>query len=397
MRIFAHIFAHETFSCFSISISFRVGKRQRGDVLYNSSLVIQYRCSRTAVLGTVRSYFVGSHFDFFGATSLFIVVVMEEGNGLADMVVSSHRAAAFSRNSLGGNPAAVVLLASSVFPSERVMQSVAADFNLSETAFVAPVASHVDDSFFIRWFTPTNEVDLCGHATLAAAFVVFEKRNACSIPKVITFRTMHRGDLKVSRRNDGALSMTFPSNPVDPMDDAARRSFADRYSSVIQAVLRGIKAGAQCVESVHYSPGTKKMILQLYPKFAHELLNLSPDRDAMMRAHDGTVVRGVCVTVKGCEAALRATGLASAYEAQALEKVDFCSRYFSPWNGIDEDPVNGSSHTALAPFWTREVGSRHRELLAAQCSPRGGLLRVQFHPNADCVSIAGDACFIAPS
>jgi PhzF family phenazine biosynthesis protein len=225
---------------------------------------------------------------------------------------------AFTSQQFGGNPAAVVPL-QEWLPTE-IMQAVAAENNLSETAFYVPR----DDGFGLRWFTPTVEVDLCGHATLATAHVLF---NELAFPaQQLHFHT-RSGELVV-RREAGAISMDFPVYPV----------VACELDTAIATALGGKPVAA------YESP----FWLYRYESEA-EILALAPDMRALLSAADTAVI----ATAPG-------------------DKVDFVSRFFGPQVGVDEDPVTGSAHCALVPLWAQRLDKN--TLAAQQVSARGGEL-----------------------
>ena len=225
---------------------------------------------------------------------------------------------AFSGRQFGGNPAAVVPLAS--WLPEQLMQAIAAQNNLSETAFFVPEA----DGFGLRWFTPDVEVDLCGHATLATAHVLVNELGHTELP--LRFNT-RSGELLV-QREASALSLDFPAYNIAeaPLDQA------------LVSALGGSPFAA-------YSSAFE---LYLYESEA-EVRALSPDMVGLKQASASAVI----ATAVG-------------------ESVDFVSRFFGPQVGIDEDPVTGSAHCALVPLWAQRLGKTR--LAALQVSTRGGEL-----------------------
>ncbi len=225
---------------------------------------------------------------------------------------------AFSDRLFGGNPAAVCPL-EHWLPDER-LQQIAAENNLSETAFFVGSAGH----YALRWFTPTTEVDLCGHATLASAFIILNTL-APSLDEV-SFQT-RSGALGV-RRDGHDLVMNFPAQPPRPV--AAPAALLAAMGGTPTEVL-----AAQDFMLVYAS--------------AQEIEALRPDFRLLLQLP----LRGVIATAPG-------------------EEVDFVSRFFAPKCGIDEDPVTGSAHCALTPYWAERLGKRR--LLARQLSRRGGLL-----------------------
>jgi PhzF family phenazine biosynthesis protein len=228
---------------------------------------------------------------------------------------------AFTGEGLRGNPAAVCPL--DAWPSETVMQALAHKLALSETAYFAP-----DDrgGYLLRWFTPETEADLCGHATLASAAVFFRAIDTGA--SAVRFSTLRAGELTVTRDGD-MLELDFPSQPAAPGPVAG-----------IGAAL-----GAEPVETLTI-PGDTNVAV-----FAAErtVRGLRPDMARVM-ALDG---RKVIATAAG-------------------EASDFVSRCFVPRAGIPEDPVTGSAHTTLVPYWSRRLGKAR--LHAVQVSERGGVL-----------------------
>jgi predicted PhzF superfamily epimerase YddE/YHI9 len=238
---------------------------------------------------------------------------------------------AFTQRLFGGNPAAVVLL--DAWLPDGVLAAIAAENNLSETAFVIPRP----DVSPLRWFTPTFEMDLCGHATLAAADVVFRYR----FPSLarLAFSTKS-GELAVTR--EGALlKMDFPARPGKPV------AVTDALAGALGARPREVYL-ARDVLAIF---GSESEVRSLRPDFA---------RVAALDAF------AVIVSAPG-------------------DAVDFVSRFFAPGGGIPEDPVTGSSHCTLAPYWAARLGKN--KLSAKQLSPRGGDLLCEL--KGDRVMIAG--------
>ncbi len=233
---------------------------------------------------------------------------------------------AFASNIFGGNPAAVCPLDRRL--PETVLQSIAAENNLSETAFIMRVPDEAD-SWHIRWFTPRVEVDLCGHATLAAAWVIFERIGAAG--DVVVFHSAS-GPLRVTRdaaAGDGRLTMDFPVCPFVELDDIPG-DLSDALGVRPDKVIRSMD------------------LMAVYPD-EETVLSLQPD----FRKLAAIETRGVIATARG-----RGT--------------DFVSRFFAPRAGIDEDPVTGSAHCIMAPWWAREL--EKSTLTARQLSRRGGEL-----------------------
>lgn len=228
---------------------------------------------------------------------------------------------AFADKVFTGNPAAVCIL--DAWINDTLMQQIAAENNLAETAFVVKY----NDRYAIRWFTPEIEVDLCGHATLASAFVLFNHY----IPneKNIGFFSSRSGSLWVEKRDNGYFAMDFPVDeliPVDPMP-----KLYEALGSTPAKILKG-----------------KTDYLLVY-KNQDEIEQMSPNFFLLNQID----ARGIIVTAAG-------------------DNVDFVSRFFAPQAGINEDPVTGSAHTTLTPYWSKMLGKD--KLTAQQLSKRGGTL-----------------------
>ncbi len=234
---------------------------------------------------------------------------------------------AFASGPFTGNPAAVCLLDEPVDPGW--MQAVAAEMNLSETAFVRPVPADDPGHFELRWFTPTVEVDLCGHATLASAHILWETQRLAS-GTAARFET-RSGTLTATRRGDG-VELDFPSDPV---------TTADPDPGLLDAL--GVATG-------EVSSGRIGWVLELADASAVRAVN--PD---FMR--------------------LAAFEIAVVTARSDDRAHDFVSRCFGPKFGIDEDPVTGSAHCALGPYWAERLGKM--ELTGYQASARGGVVRVR--------------------
>lgn len=241
---------------------------------------------------------------------------------------------AFTSRLFRGNPAAVCPLDG--WLDDARLQAVAAENNLSETAFLVPR----DDDFELRWFTPAAEVRLCGHATLAAAHVVLRVTQASR--SSVTFQT-HSGALEVVRRGE-RLAMDFPARPSEP-------------SAAPEGLVEGLGATPEEVRAsddwmaVFGSEG--------------DVAGLEPD----FRRLAGLGRRGVIAT------------------APSDGPADFVSRFFAPSLGIDEDPVTGSAHCALAPYWSARLG--REKLLGRQISARGGEVACRLREGR--VELEGDA------
>jgi len=287
------------------------------------------------------------------------------GAGLQDTwsIMEVFTVDAFTDRPFSGNPAAVCIVREQHVGKmdDAKMQAIAAEMNLSETAFLTPDGdSNFEDgsSFKLRWFTPQCEVSLCGHATLATAAAVF---HALGNPnEQLRFQTKS-GLLSASRDGD-IITLDFPLNPCIPEEP-----------SPLQELIK-LTVGGLPLADVQYSTPTGKLLLRLSDATSKsELEALNPDTSAMLGAHKGKI-KGVIVTVKGSG------------------DYDFFSRYFGPWVGIPEDPVTGAAHTVLASYWSSELGKS--EMLARQCSKRGGDVRVTVGRQPGRVYLAGKAYIV---
>ncbi|MCK5934642.1 MAG: PhzF family phenazine biosynthesis protein [Fulvimarina manganoxydans] len=251
---------------------------------------------------------------------------------------------AFTDRLFAGNPAAVVPLES--WLPDALMQTIAAENNLAETAFFVPAG---DGRWDLRWFTPTIEVPLCGHATLATAFVITECLGESA--QTLTFGTRQAGDLPVTRNPDGIFSMRFPIRPKGPQRD-------------VESVAAAL--GARPREVVEFVAQDDTSYLAVF-ETAAEVEALRPD----MRALSSLPPRNVVATAPGA----------------AGSGLDFVSRMFAPKAGIDEDPVTGSAHCSLVPYWAEVLGKT--VFAARQVSERGGDLACRLED--EIVVISGKA------
>lgn len=237
-----------------------------------------------------------------------------------------HQVDAFAEAAFEGNPAAVMPLGE--WLPDAVMQAIAAENNLAETAFLVPSARD-DADYDLRWFTPTVEVDLCGHATLASGFVLMELLEPGRTH--VRYHT-RSGPLEVTRRGE-AYTLDFPSRPPRPVEavEAVARALGHAPRRVLQA----------------------RDTLAVFES-AEEVRALKPDMAAVAALPD---TFAVLVTAPG-------TGRDG--------DVDFVSRFFAPAKGVPEDPVTGSAHCTLTPYWAERLGKTR--LRARQVSRRGGEL-----------------------
>lgn len=247
---------------------------------------------------------------------------------------------AFTDSVFGGNPAAVCILPE--WLSNEFMQNIAAENNLAETAFAVPNA----DFYELRWFTPELEVDLCGHATLATAFAIFEYYG--HLKNTIRFLSPRSGELLVNRNADGSMTMDFPTDDLIPTPN--QEAINKAIGKVPLKTFKG-----------------KKDYLLIF-KSQQDIEALRPNFHLL----DQLDCRGVIVSAPGTE-------------------VDFVSRFFAPQCGIPEDPVTGSAHTTLTPYWSAQLGKT--QMTAKQLSKRSGELRCEHL--GERVKISGKAvCYL---
>lgn len=251
------------------------------------------------------------------------------------MKLKLYQVDAFTDKLFSGNPAAVCPLKE--WLPDTTMQNIAMENNLAETAFYIPE----NNNYHIRWFTPTVEVDLCGHATLASAHVLFNHENVQG--NEVLFRS-RSGELKVTRQ-DKFLTLDFPTDTIKEI--VSYPELNGCFNSKPTRVFRG------------------KTDYMLVFASEQQIRDIRPDLHKIA----GLPARGVIVTAKGND-------------------VDFVSRFFAPQSGINEDPVTGSAHTSLIPFWHQALDKM--EMTALQLSSRTGFLKCTYA--GDRVMISGQAC-----
>jgi len=247
---------------------------------------------------------------------------------------------AFTDTPFHGNPAAVCVMSAPCRDTQR-MQAIALEMNLAETAFLWPAEN--GDGYALRWFTPAVEVALCGHATLASAHVLWQDGH---LPPEAQARFHTKSGLLTAEKADDWIELDFPATP------AQRAAAPARLEEALGATARYV--------------GRTSFDYLVELDSEETVRSLQPNHAALARLP----VRGVIVT-----------------SAAAGPEFDFVSRFFAPGSGVPEDPVTGSSHCALTPFWSERLGKT--EMVAYQASPRGGVIRVR---NAgDRVKLCGQA------
>ncbi len=237
------------------------------------------------------------------------------------MTIETYKLDAFTNKPFSGNPAAVCLLDKWI--DAEIMQNIASENNLAETAFLVPK----DNYYEIRWFTPAVEVELCGHATLASAYVLMEIKKL--IVDTAIFHSSLSGELSVHKIDSGLFELNFPSDKYTPC-------------AIPELVTKSLNIlPLECYKG-------KTDYLLVYASQT-EIENISPNLSVLSKA-DG---RGIIVTAPGVDS-------------------DFVSRFFAPQSGINEDPVTGSAHTTLTPYWSKRLNKTKLE--AIQLSKRKGFL-----------------------
>ena len=273
---------------------------------------------------------------------------------------------AFTRQLFKGNPAGVCLAFRDVSPSiqlDRFFQQIATEMNISETAFITKAnESPSNTRYFLQWFTPTNEVDLCGHATLSTAHIIFQQLLRNSSVDELIFETKRAGELKVKKFDDqGRLQLDFPLGDPQPIE------LDNRILNEIKSKLNL----TQDILDIQLCKRTKKLLLQI--PFINEAIK--PQQSLTEINFDPSIqpfIRGIILTSKSTSST-----------------VDFLSRYFAPWNGILEDPVTGSAHTVLAIYWSRIL--KKTILRGYQQSARGGDVQCELDEQNQRVLLRGHA------
>lgn len=248
---------------------------------------------------------------------------------------------AFSTELFKGNPAAVLVCEE--WLDDKIMQNIALENNLSETAFVKIIN---DENYEIRWFTPSVEVDFCGHATLASSFVLFKD---FTTTKMIHFHVKDLGVFIVTQGQDGKITMNFPVRVPEPLPD-----YPALLNEVVDCPFNEVYVNQQAFILVCESEQTVRDAKPDFNKIKE--LAAAYQRSAAITAAD----LDISITSKA-------------------KHYDYIARYFAPHKGIDEDPVTGSMHTGLAPLWADKLSKR--QLVAYQASARGGLLYCDLKDN----------------
>lgn len=260
---------------------------------------------------------------------------------------------AFTSESFKGNPAAVCILENDI--SDELMKNIAQEMNLSETAFVKPLKNlniGKGNLFSLRWFTPEVELDLCGHATIATSKVLFDEFNIKE--QYIKYET--KSGLLTAKKKDEKISLDFP---IDKALDF------NLTQDILDAM--GIRSYSKAI----IGEKTRKLVIEVKDK--ENIINLKPNFEILKSLKFKSDVKGIGVTCRG------------------NEKYDFISRYFNPWDGINEDPVTGSVHTLLANYWSNKLNKM--DMNAYQASNRSGEISLKLLEN-DRVKLSGEAVIV---
>ncbi|MGJ0841900.1 PhzF family phenazine biosynthesis protein [Clostridium tertium] len=260
---------------------------------------------------------------------------------------------AFTSESFKGNPAAVCILEDDI--SDELMKNIAQEMNLSETAFVKLLKNFnigKGNLFSLRWFTPEVEVDLCGHATIATSKVLFDEFNIKE--QYIKYET--KSGLLTAKKKDEKISLDFP---IDKALDF------NLTQDILDAM--GIRSYSKAI----IGEKTRKLVIEVKDK--ENIINLKPNFEILKSLKFKSDVKGIGVTCRG------------------NEKYDFISRYFNPWDGINEDPVTGSVHTLLANYWSNKLNKM--DMNAYQASNRSGEISLKLLEN-DRVRLSGEAVIV---
>lgn len=258
---------------------------------------------------------------------------------------------AFTTELFKGNPAAVIV--SNDWLDASMMQNIAAENNLAETAFVKVID---DENYEIRWFTPTLEVDFCGHATLASSFVLFKDYTQA---KTLKFHVKNLGIFEITQASAGMIQMNFPIRKPHKVED---------YPELLNEVI-------------------DRPILEVYLNQQAYILVCASEQDVIEAKPNLAMINAIA---EAYEVSTSITAAASPDVAitAASNHFDYVARYFAPHKGINEDPVTGSMHTGLAPLWAEKLNKN--KLLAFQSSKRGGELYCELKGN-ERIEISGYA------
>lgn len=258
---------------------------------------------------------------------------------------------AFTTELFKGNPAAVIV--SNDWLDASMMQNIAAENNLAETAFIKVID---DENYEIRWFTPTVEVDFCGHATLASSFVLFKDYTQA---KKLKFHVKNLGIFEITQASDGMIQMNFPIRKPYKVED---------YPELLNEVI-------------------DRPIFEVYLNQQAYILVCASEQDVIEAKPNLAMINAIAEAYE-VSTSITAAASPDVTITAASNHFDYVARYFAPHKGINEDPVTGSMHTGLAPLWAEKLNKN--KLLAFQSSKRGGELYCELKGN-DRIEISGYA------
>lgn len=262
---------------------------------------------------------------------------------------------AFTEQQFKGNSAAVVPL--NEWISEQTMQQIAIENNLSETAFIKQILSNEEDNatdqlhrFEIRWFSPLTEIDFCGHATLASSFIIY---NVFGLTGNIEFVTLQVGNLTVQHLPDGRIEMSFPNQCPEPLDE------------IPISIINGLS-----IQPIRVLKNRQAYVAVLASPT--DVINVTYNAKTIKTLAPYDLVVTACVKQCSSDSQCTDNSTVISEQSETYNQYDFVSRYFWPANGGDEDPVTGSIHAGLAPYWSSVLNTNN--LTAYQASSRGGTL-----------------------
>lgn len=289
-----------------------------------------------------------------------------------------YRVDAFAKEAFTGNPAAVCFLQAGMPQKLQAhgLQSIAEELNQPATCFVSVIAQEDDfsssNSFALKWFSPSQELPLCGHGTLAAAAALIQ--GAGNQHDTLHFETL-KGKLSVQRLPHGANGIPIIQITLPRSDSTNQLPHGLTLNSKsIKVVVDDLP-----VKEILYAEGVRNALVVLGDGTTRQQLeSLQPDMQLMMSTLSTISLNGVMVTCKG--------------DAQPYH---FLSRYFAPWIGVGEDAVTGSAHTALGPYWASQLNMFGQPMQARQCSARGGDLQITVDKDNDKVVLAAQAVIVS--
>ena len=308
-------------------------------------------------------------------------------------MVSIFTVDAFTETPFSGNPAGVCIVPRADDDSnnnrkwslsDKQMQNIATEMNISETSFITFHERTLTNVWELRWMTPTVEVNLCGHGTLSAAAIIFQEYGD-KVGNSILFHTLSGILIAEKNLNTGKIKMTLPNNP--PV-------IVSNPSAIHKQIFQCMNFNMDDFQELAYSMTTKKLLICLNNFNRTKLEALKPNIDGLTQIDQtneiasGNNVKGVIITFKIDE-----TNNQQDDDGNTSIKYDFLSRYFAPWVGIPEDPVTGSAHTVLTPYWSTKFNGQ-KNFVARQCSKRGGDLSLTLNDNDNKVYISGHACVV---